>query len=327
MKNLENNSTLYQKKIVALNSEISSSQQILEKIKDVKQETLAKVENYQTNKKTRFDYKKLNWEYKKIKVLHQKVIKNYHQKIFEQELIKAKINLLAGHLKLTFEQIADREWKILRIFNRVERILLKDWFFIVICAMLSAGVVLATYLFIVQGIGALNEIFVVAMLKDGLDTGDYTAAMGFAVGFLIARVLEGPLVGILDVGGSILTGVGIGVPAVFLSSQKLAFVMYNPLLAALLGTGLGLIIGLIIFIIRILKPKGAAGLGTDIMIGAGNATGKFLGPLVIFSAATFNPIAGLGAGIGAGIFMWIKKPLVGGAILGAMILGIIPAFI
>ncbi|WHQ37610.1 DUF4310 family protein [Spiroplasma sp. SV19] len=270
---------------------------------------------------------KLNWEYKKVKVLYQKAVKNYQQKIFEQELIKEKINLFIGHLNLTFEQIQDRESKLLRVFNRVERILLKDWFFIVICAMLSAGVVLATYLFIVKGIGALNEIFVVAMLKNGLDTGDYTAAMGFAVGFLIARVLEGPLVGILDVGGSILTGVGIGVPAVFLSSQKLAFVMYNPLLAALLGAGLGLVIGLVIFVIRVLKPKEAAGLGTDIMIGAGNATGKFLGPLVIFSAATFNPIAGIGAGIGAGIFMWIKKPLVGGAILGAMILGMIPAFI
>jgi len=63
------------------------------------------------------------------------------------------------------------------------------------------------------------------------------------------------------------------------------------------------------------------------MIGAGNTTGKFLGPLVVFSAAMFQPLIGLGAGLGAIGFMWVKKPIVGGAIIGAMIFGLIPAFI
>ena len=39
----------------------------------------------------------------------------------------------------------------------------------------------------------------------------------FGASFLFARILEGSLVGILDLGGSILTGIGIGVPAIFLS--------------------------------------------------------------------------------------------------------------
>ncbi|WP_368486041.1 DUF4310 family protein [Spiroplasma sp. DGKH1] len=285
-----------------------------------------KLSQYAKSKKVLLDNVKLKWEFKKTNLYYHKVEHQFQKANDKLELLAQKINLLANVAGQNLESINSKESNFLRGFNRLERILLKDWFFIIITMMLSAGVVLSTYLFVQKGIGALNEIFVVAMLKNGLVTGDYTAAMGFAVGFLIARILEGPLVGILDVGGSILTGVGIGVPAVFLASNKLAFVMHNPFLALLLGAVIGMIIGVVIILIRILKPKEAKGLGTDIMIGAGNATGKFLGPLVIFSAATFNPLAGIGAGIGAGIFMWIKKPLVGGAILGAMILGMVPAF-
>ena len=72
-------------------------------------------------------------------------------------------------------------------------------------------------MYVVYGVGAFNEVSIVAMLKAGLDGGSYGAAAAFGASFLFARILEGSLVGILDLGGSILTGIGIGVPAIFLS--------------------------------------------------------------------------------------------------------------
>lgn len=70
-------------------------------------------------------------------------------------------------------------------------------------------------MYYVYGVGAFNEVSIVAMLKAGMDGGSYGAAAAFGASFLFARILEGSLVGILDLGGSILTGVGIGIPAIF----------------------------------------------------------------------------------------------------------------
>ncbi|MDG6146487.1 DUF4310 family protein, partial [Lactococcus formosensis] len=67
-----------------------------------------------------------------------------------------------------------------------------------------------THMYVTYGVGAFNEVSIVAMLKAGLDGESYGAAAAFGASFLFARVLEGSLVGILDLGGSILTGVGIG---------------------------------------------------------------------------------------------------------------------
>ncbi|MGL4390233.1 MAG: DUF4310 family protein, partial [Carnobacterium maltaromaticum] len=60
-----------------------------------------------------------------------------------------------------------------------------------------------------------------------------------------------------------------------------------------------------------------------VMMGAGNASGRFLGPLIILSACGASIPIGIGATIGAVIFYLWKKPIAGGAILGAMILGAI----
>jgi uncharacterized protein (TIGR03579 family) len=40
----------------------------------------------------------------------------------------------------------------------------------------------------------------------------------FGASFLFARIIEGSLVGILDIGGAIQTGVGLGVPALLLGA-------------------------------------------------------------------------------------------------------------
>ncbi|WP_202709779.1 DUF4310 family protein, partial [Sporosalibacterium faouarense] len=140
-----------------------------------------------------------------------------------------------------------------------------------------------------------------------------------AAGFLIARILEGPLVGVLDIGGSLMTGVGIGIPALMLASGVRAPID-NFLLSLITGAGIGLVIGGVIILVRKLMPQGIASSGTNIMMGAGNATGRYLGPLIIISAIQYGIPAGIGSFIGAAIFYKLDKPIAGGAILGAMIL-------
>lgn len=138
----------------------------------------------------------------------------------------------------------------------------------------AAAIFTGTFLYINYGTGAFNEISIVAMLKEGLDGGDYTAAAGFAAGFLIARILEGPLVGLMDIGGSLMTGVGIGIPALFLSmGWKFPFSNFG--ISLLVGAGIGLVIGLVIMFIRKVVPEGVAVGGTSIMMGAGNAAGRY----------------------------------------------------
>lgn len=196
-----------------------------------------------------------------------------------------------------------------------------DWGFVVITTMMAAGVFAGTSMYYNFGVCAFNEVAIVAMLKAGIEGGSYGAAAAFGASFLFARILEGSLVGILDLGGSILTGVGIGVPAILLSVGAKPLVQ-NFGLALLTGAILGLAIGLIIFFVRkftINQTK--ATFGADVMMGAGNATGRFLGPLIILSAATASIPIGIGSTIGAALFYAWKKPIPGGAIIGAMIMG------
>uniref|UniRef100_UPI003298F3E0 DUF4310 family protein n=1 Tax=Salmonella enterica TaxID=28901 RepID=UPI003298F3E0 len=68
------------------------------------------------------------------------------------------------------------------------------------------------------GIGAFNEVAFVAMFKAGMDTGVYGTVAAFGASILFARIIEGSLVGILDICGAIQTGVGLGVPALLLGA-------------------------------------------------------------------------------------------------------------
>lgn len=198
---------------------------------------------------------------------------------------------------------------------------LADWSFPIIVGMMSAAVFSGTYMYIQYGVGAFNEVSIVAMLKAGLDGGSYGAAAAFGASFLFARILEGSLVGILDLGGSILTGVGIGIPALLLSVGITA-PLENFGLSLLTGMVLGVVIGGIIILIRkVTINQSSSTFGADIMMGAGNATGRFLGPLIILSAAGASLPIGIGSTIGALLFYAWKKPIAGGAILGAMIFG------
>lgn len=198
-----------------------------------------------------------------------------------------------------------------------------DWSFPIFVGLLAAGIFAGTHMYFVYGVGAFNEVAIVAMLKAGMDGGSYGEAAAFGASFLFARILEGSLVGILDLGGAILTGIGIGVPAILLSMGIVAPIE-NFALALLTGLICGLATGGIIVLIRKFTiNQSNSTFGADVMMGAGNASGRFLGPLIILSACGASIPIGIGATIGAVIFYLWKKPIAGGAILGAMILGAI----
>lgn len=166
-----------------------------------------------------------------------------------------------------------------------------DWGFVVIVALMSAGVFAGTSMYYNYGVGAFNEVAIVAMLKAGMT------------------------------GGSILTGVGIGIPAILLSVGAKSLVS-NFGLALLTGGVLGLIIGVIIYLVRKFTiNQSNATFGADVMMGAGNQTGRFLGPLIILSAVTASIPIGIGSTVGAALFYAWKKPIPGGAIIGAMVMG------
>lgn len=111
-----------------------------------------------------------------------------------------------------------------------------DWSFPIFVGLLSSGVFAGTHMYYLYGIGAFNEVAFVAMLKSGIDTGVYGAVAAFGASFLFARIIEGSLVGILDIGGAIQTGIGLGVPALLLGA---GFVFPVANFAASLVTGFG----------------------------------------------------------------------------------------
>ena len=198
-----------------------------------------------------------------------------------------------------------------------------DWSFPIFVGLLSAGIFAGTHMYYLYGIGAFNEVAFVSMLRTGIDTGVYGAVAAFGASFLFARIIEGSLVGILDIGGALQTGVGLGVPAILLGAG-IKFPVENFIASLATGLALGLIIGgLIILARKFTINQSNSTYGADVMMGAGNASGRFLGPLIILSAITASIPIGLGSLLGALLFYLWNKPITGGAILGAMILGAI----
>ncbi|WP_406147709.1 DUF4310 family protein [Streptomyces sp. NBC_01012] len=191
-------------------------------------------------------------------------------------------------------------------------------------AALASGIFAGTHLYYTYQTGVFNEVAVVALLKGGMENGSYGAAAAFGAGFLFARIIEAPMVGILDIGGSLQTGVGIGIPAMLLAGGVTA-PLEHFWVALPTGAVIGLGIGWLVLLIRratVNSAEAGSTFGADVMMGAGNAAGRYLGPLVILAAASASIPVGLGSTIGAILFYWWKKPLTGGAILGAMAAGI-----
>lgn len=192
--------------------------------------------------------------------------------------------------------------------------------FIVLMAMLCAGVFAGTSIFIQYKTGHFSTTSVTVMFTEALKKGSYGALVGYTGGFLLARVLEGPLVGILDIGGAVMTGVGAGLPALCIS-MGYGILVENFFLSIITGAVIGIVLGGLIIGIRKLMPGGYGSMGTDIMVGAGNIVGDWFGPILLIMAAKFNFWTGLGAMVGAIICHKRKAPIIGGVVLGAMLIG------
>lgn len=203
--------------------------------------------------------------------------------------------------------------------ERLRKILLRDDVFIVLMIMIAAGIMASTNLFVTDGVGGMGSVSIIMMLNEALSSGDYTVLIGFAGGFLIARVLEGPLVGILDIGGSLMAGVGFGVFGLLASTSFGAPVTTSFLFALFAGAVVGLILGAVIMLIRKFVPEGVNASGTDLMMGVGHQLGAWLPPLILLSALQYNIVVGLAASVGALIFHLRGKSLMGGMILGLFI--------
>ena len=201
-----------------------------------------------------------------------------------------------------------------------------DWSFPIMTTLMGAAMLAGAHMFYVYGLGLFSDLPVASIFKAGIEGNGYSAAAAFGASFLFARVLEGSLVGILDLGGAMQTGVGVGIPAMLLGAG-ITQPIENFWLSLLTGAVVGAIIGYIIIGIRKVVRKGGSEqkttFGTNILMGAGNDTGKFLGPLIIISACSASIPVGIGSIIGALIFWKLDKPIIGGAILGAMLLGFI----
>ncbi|MFC0142432.1 DUF4310 family protein [Erwinia mallotivora] len=196
-----------------------------------------------------------------------------------------------------------------------------DWSFPIFVGLLSAGVFAGTHMYYVYGLGAFNEVAFVSMLRSGMETGVYGAVAAFGASFLFARIIEGSLVGILDIGGAVQTGIGLGVPAMLLGAG-IVYPVANFAASLLTGLLLGMATGYLIVLARKFTINNSdSTYGADVMMGAGNASGRFLGPLIILSAMAASIPIGLGALLGALLFYLWNKPITGGAILGAMLLG------
>ena len=201
-------------------------------------------------------------------------------------------------------------------------LLLQNKTFPLLTMMLCAAVFAGGHMFVTYGYGLFNEIAQAEMVRNGMTSGDFSTPIGYCTGFLLARIMEGPLVGILDIGGSIMTGVGTGMVSLFMA-MGMEWVVKSFVASLIAGGLIGLILGLVIIAVKTAMPSDMAAAGTNVMMGAGNASGRYFGPLIILSAVGYSIPAGIGALIGAFLFIKLDKPMVGGTILGALLLAIL----
>ena len=198
---------------------------------------------------------------------------------------------------------------------------MKNSSFPLLLALLCAGVWGGLHMYYVNGTGLFTDVIVGQMFLNAEGTGGFMTLGLFGLGYLFARILEGPLVGILDIGGGVMTGLGVGIPSILM-----AFGFSAPLenfgLALLFGAVIGYLVGLLIILMKKTMSKGVTASGTNIMMGAGNALGVYLAPLLILASVKYSMGAGIGALVGALVFYLFDKNIVGGVMIGAMIFGL-----
>lgn len=198
--------------------------------------------------------------------------------------------------------------------KKLKELFMKDWFFFVIAMCIVSGVMGSVHMFMVHDTGYLNGLAGGMMLKQG----DYATAAGYGGGFLIARVLEGPLVGLIDIGGGMMHGVGCGI-AGLMYEMGMGWMIESFPMALISGAAVGLVIACVVMGIRYAVPDGVQAGGSDIMMGVGHQLSAWLGPLFLLSALGSSIPLGICGAVGGVIFYKMDKNIVGGIILGIFI--------
>lgn len=198
--------------------------------------------------------------------------------------------------------------------NKIKNLFMNDWFFVAIVSLMCAGIMGSAHLYMVYNTGYMNVVVGGEMLK----TGGYAQAAGFGGGFLLARILEAPLVGILDIGGSLMMGVGCGVVGI-MYQIGLGWMVENFALSLIAGAVIGAAIGLAIMLVRKLVPNGIQAGGADIMMGVGHQLAEWLAPLFLISALGASIPLGVCGAIGGVVAYKMDKNLVGGVLIGIFI--------
>lgn len=198
--------------------------------------------------------------------------------------------------------------------KKIKDMFMSNWFFFVICACICAGVVGSVHMFMVHNSGYFGGLASGQILKSG----DYATAAGMGGGIFIARILEAPLVGIIDIGGSMMAGVGTGIVGL-MYEFGLGWMVENFPMALISGAIIGLVIASIVMGIRYLVPSGVQAGGSDIMMGVGHQMSSWLGPLFVISALGTSIPVGIFGALGGALFYMRGKNIVGGIVIGMFI--------
>lgn len=198
--------------------------------------------------------------------------------------------------------------------EKMRKLFMQDWFFIVILAVMGAAILTSDNIYLSNGVGSVNPVSMVLFLKER----DWVTLSSLGVGFFLARLLEAPMVGVLDIGGGMMVSIGTffaGMIGIF----GYEFIMDNFVLSLIVGAILGAGMGIAIMAIRKLIPAGITAGGSDIMMGVGHSMSTYMAPLFIICALGVSIPIGIFAAIGGAIFFAMKKNPVGGVIMGMFV--------
>ena len=181
---------------------------------------------------------------------------------------------------------------------------MQDWFFIVIMAIMGAGVYTTSNMYLTYGVGTFNMVDAQIYLSER----DWMTMGSMGIGIYLARIMEGSMVGLIDIGGGVMVGIGmflVGMTGIL----GFEVVLDNFYLSLLVGGLLGMVQGTVMMLIRKLIPAGVTASGSDIMMGVGHQISSYMGPLFILCALMVSIPMGICAAIGGAIFFDVNSEL------------------
>ena len=202
--------------------------------------------------------------------------------------------------------------------KKLKNLFMQDWFFIVIMAIMGAGVYTTSNMYLTYGVGTFNMVDAQIYLSER----DWMTMGSMGIGIYLARIMEGSMVGLIDIGGGVMVGIGmflVGMTGIL----GFEVVLDNFYLSLLVGGLLGMVQGTVMMLIRKLIPAGVTASGSDIMMGVGHQISSYMGPLFILCALMVSIPMGICAAIGGAIFFARGKNEVGGIIIGLFIAALI----